>query len=344
MPTPTSGNTYRFRSNTTAAVNSSRSVGYYLNCYGTTSGSTVNGYRRDGTRDQIWNFDGTRLTHEKSGTSICLSRSGTTATAVQIGSTSLATSLSQISFEQISGNNYRVKVGGTTSPMYLTATPTTNSANASITLSWAALKSSDSTNSQSWEVERLIKVTGFPSGLYTNNTEFFHPSAGWTQGTYTGNGGATKLANAIALYRKCYNLSSSATVTNSQVFTNLYGAMTVGSGTWQDGSIHLGYDFNRGLGTEIYAPYAGTVQNAPYASTYGAVALYANSRYYHLLHMDPVSVSQGVSVTTANVIGKEGRAGVSQVHLHIEAATSNSTSVRSPLASTNSSLPTLNLL
>lgn len=356
MPAPVSGFSYRFRSNTLTGKRSSapnKNIPYYLNCYGSTSGSTVNGYLRDGTTDQIWNFDGTRLIHEKS--EFALSRSSTTSSAVKIGSTTSGTSLSGITFELISGNNYRIVIGADSgTPRYLTATPRTSETSSSIVLSWETKKSSDSGNTQSWEVEKLIKVTNFPGGVYPNDTEFFHPSAGWIPGTYALNGGASKLTKLKELYRKCYGLSNTAEVTERECMLNLYGALTYSSGTWQDGTFHLGYDFNRGENTKIYAPYDGTVKNTPDNNNYGEVTVYANSKYYTLMHMKintgtsgpkkDAAISSTPNASESNYLGKEYKKGVSQVHLHIEAATSNSTTLRSPILSSNDSLPTIKLI
>lgn len=356
MPAPVSGFSYRFRSNTLTGKRSSapnKNIPYYLNCYGSTSGSTVNGYLRDGTTDQIWNFDGTRLIHEKS--EFALSRSSTTSSAVKIGSATSGTSLSGITFELISGNNYRIVIGADSStPRYLTATPRTSETSTSIVLSWETKNSSDSGKTQSWEVEKLIKVTNFPSGVYPNNTEFFHPSAGWIPGTYALNGGASKLAKLKELYRKCYGLSDTASVTESQCMKNLYGALTYGSGTWQDGTFHLGYDFNRGEGTKIFAPYDGVVKNTPDNNGYGEVTIYANSKYYTLMHMiintgtngpeENTSIFSTPNANKNNHLGTEYKKGVAQVHLHIEAATTNSTALRSPILSSNNSLPTIKLI
>ena len=166
--------------------------------------------------------------------------------------------------------------------------------------------------------ERVV-VTNMPSGIYTNNTEYFHPDSGMVNGTWAQNDGTAK-ANAVkAFYKKVFKTSSAP---NAQCLYNLFGA-AYAAGTGYEGQYHSGIDMYVSGGSEIYSAHTGVV--TAIGGTYGIVAIYDEDKEvtYLYLHMDTSNTDAivGRTIHEGDFLGMQsnvGLGGSGNQHLHIE--------------------------
>ena len=302
MATLTSGNVYRI---------TNKATGKALNYYN--GNASVNVYDEDGTMDQNWYFNSSRLFTEHNRTTKCLGKSGSSTPIATYSSGS--TSTQGITATITLTNNYGDYVTIMCDGNYLTSSGTS--------LSWTSTKSG--TNSE-WLCEKLHRVS-----MPSCGTEYFHTLCGVASGTFTSSY-ATKLR---AFAKSCFGERS---VSDPQLFYNAYGALMFNAGTDNNGKFHLGIDMSPG--GIVTAPFAGTVKQT--TTNYGQVVIQndANSKFFVFMHLDNItatvgSIKKGVAIGTMAGIGKNG-ASVFSPHLHVEVHSTNRTG-QNPVA--NSKVP-----
>lgn len=180
-----------------------------------------------------------------------------------------------------------------------------------------------------------ITVTGMPAGIYTGNTEYFHPASGMVNGTWSQNGGTTK-ANAVKeFYKKVFKASSAP---DSLCLYNLFGA-AYSKGTGYEGQYHSGIDMFSDGSSKIYSAHTGEVTAV--GGTYGIVAIYDKNKdvTYLYLHMNTANTDAvvGQTIYKGDFLGVQSNVGLGGnggQHLHIE--------VRKGKKAVPAGLPTIN--
>jgi murein DD-endopeptidase MepM/ murein hydrolase activator NlpD len=294
------GHYYRFGNKAT-----SKTLNHYA-----PSGSNVNVYTEDGSKDQIWKYETDGRLYPESNPTMCLDR--------YIGSSNYNNAdvyapndpdNQIIEFVKIGTTNdgfyYYIKVN----EHYLTQVG--NDAH------WT--ETADGDNSK-WLTEELIKVTNIPDGSSDNTVDYFSVWSGFTNGVFNE---STSITN---LYRACFGSAGS----DSVKYYNMYGAVFSGSDTSLRGKFHTGIDFNPGEGANVYAPISGTVVYS--SSHYGTVTVKetGTNRLFLFLHMTN-RISENSTVTAGQtVLGKVSGVGASGAqqfspHLHVEVHPANGT-------------------
>ena len=158
-----------------------------------------------------------------------------------------------------------------------------------------------------------ITVTGMPAGIYTGNTEYFHPASGMVNGTWSQNNGSYIERKLKNFYKTVFKNEPAS---YNQYLYNLYGARLTGRNDY-----HIGIDIYRNEGDSVYTAHSGTVIKADTVGTSsGEVAIYDGKRTYYYLHMTNIAVKVGDTVTAGITnLGSEGQVGwATGPHLHLE--------------------------
>ena len=101
----------------------------------------------------------------------------------------------------------------------------------------------------------------------------------------------------------------------SMFVTSKFG--TYGS-QWQFGR-HMGVDLRAPVGTPVYAPEAGTI-NERYVGSKGIKVLgLAGTKWHRFLHLNDFSVANGQKVKAGQLLGHSGNTGKVAAHLHWDA-------------------------
>lgn len=359
-----SGKTYRFINN------------YYdthaLNVYGTNAASTGRNvclFKDDDTDVmQDWvvktSGNGYRLHSAVNQTFVLDCSDGSLSNSYKNNAHLCATSQtsttdSQVKFEKVTDNVYKIYLPGKN--LYLTATNTNTPVSSSIgnntaltggtggnsNIYWAPKSTS---TKQQWIVSpdvdggsttdpepnpgKQIIVTNMPSGIYHGNTEYFHPQSGMKNGTWSQNNGAEKENAVKSFYKKVFKASSTP---NAQCLYNLFGA-AYSEGTGYEGQYHSGIDMYVSGGSKIYSAHTGVVTAV--GGTYGLVAIYDENKKvtYLYLHMNTSGTDAivGKTIHEGDFLGMQsnvGLVGSGNQHLHIE--------VREGRKTTPATLPTI---
>lgn len=318
MAVPASGYTYRFRAGSNG-----------LNYYGSSSlsnGTKINTMALDGTFEQNWRYDGSRLYVEYGPTTYCLHKNASNNAVIWAKDTSASGNNSQlIDFVGVSGTSYNCYIKLRNSSHYLQE--------GSGQCTWVTSQAS----ATSWEFERLDRVVDMPSGLYTNRTEFFHRGAGQTNGESWTNVSNTQKAIAVQSFYK-YVFNTAAHPADSSCLYNLYGALMYNVGS-VSGKFHVGVDMTYSTGRAIRAPFSGQIIAS--GGSYGMVALYnsTQNKTFVFLHMTGCAASG--NITKGSTMGYQGSVGTTASHLHVEVYEGRVTSSSSPSSNSNTTLGTL---
>lgn len=338
-----SGKTYRFINN------------YYdthaLNVYGTNAASTGRNvclFKDDDTDVmQDWvvktSGNGYRLHSAVNQTFVLDCSDGSLSNSYKNNAHLCATSQtsttdSQVKFEKVTDNVYKIYLPGKN--LYLTATNTNTPVSSSIgnntaltggtggnsNIYWAPKSTS---TKQQWIVSpdvdggsttdpepnpgKQIIVTNMPNGIYHGNTEYFHPQSGMKNGTWSQNNGAYIEKKLKNFYKTVFKYEPTS---YNQYLYNLYGAKLTGRSDY-----HIGVDIYRNEGDAVYAAHSGTVVKADIDGiSSGEVAIYDGKHTYYYLHMTNIKVKVGNPVTAGvTKLGSEGQVGwATGPHLHLE--------------------------
>lgn len=293
-------------------------------------------------RRQVWKYQvdsvGPRL-HVNISNSYVLDRSSGATTSYANNahlyagaSTSAADSV--LTFENISGNIYRIKLAdgrcltaanNNNGIIAKTITTSTELASGVKNVFWATAypSTSPSYNKQCWEativdapINSNVVVTSMPDEAdYPGREEDFHPESGMSNGSWSANGGGTIAYKLYTFFNKIYGHYPTG---NIQYLYNLFGAKLRGTSQY-----HIGVDLNNGRGSEIKLPFSGTLINYPENDTNHSVGIYDGTRTYYFLHMDPLNITgaryYNQAIAKDTVLGYESDYGnATGPHLHVE--------------------------
>lgn len=322
MSLPVSGKTYTFEC--------LGAEGMFLNLYysnGVSDGQNVILWEGDGSLEQQWKYNGSKLLTVRN-TNFALDKYTFSGSANNNNAdvwTANDPTNQNIVFVATSSGNDVVKIKLASSNMYLTAYGFENGTSGGKTptstgnVYWT---SSDKATMQQWifrevggsvdpEPGEMITVTNMPSGIYSNDTEYFHPQSGMVNGTWVQNNGSYIQNKIKNYYKTIYGVEPDSA---DQYLYNLFGAKLTGRNDY-----HIGVDIWHGSGSKITSAHSGTVIKAGNTDS-NEVAIYDGERTYYYLHMKDRYVEQGDTVIAGKtVLGTEGQAGwATGSHLHLE--------------------------
>ena len=180
---------------------------------------------------------------------------------------------------------------------------------------------------------KQVTVTNMPAGVYSNDTEYFHPQSGMKNGTWEQNGGTAKSNAVKSFYKKVFKTSSAP---NSLCLYNLFGAKYTVKG--YENKYHSGIDMYVSGGSKIYSAHTGEVTAV--GGKYGVVGIYDKNKdiTYFYLHMDTTNThaTVGKTIYQGDFLGMQSNVGLGSggQHLHIE--------VRKGKKTDPAGLPTIN--
>ncbi len=331
MGVPTANATYRF------CPHAGMTALHYYGMSAITNGQKVNVMAQDGTRDQLWFFDGTRLRLERNR-SYCLDRDKTNNQCDLCQAMSSELINQEVAFEIVTGTRVQCyirlknKIDG--QDYYLQS-------DASQCV-WVAGKS----NATPWEYEKIHRVADLPAlSVYSpGSADWFHKSSGLNpESSWTAAPNAAYAANLTHFYTRIFGATPSAN--GAQHLYNLYGSLMTMSG-WA-GKFHVGVDMTCGSRSDsvpIRAPFSGTVYRRA-GDAFNTLTLYQSAYNYvfRFLHMSRPRAAG--SVQKGEILGYLSDVGASgSRHVHVEVAPAKVsdgvvTNTSSAPAPTSSNLP-----
>jgi|GEM_PF-2726084 len=288
----TSGRYYRFCNKATE-----KDLNHYAS-----DGSNVDVWTEDGTTDQIWYWNGSKLYPESNRTK-CLDRYVTNNNAdvyTPNDDTNQILTFVPVSVSDTSyGYYYRIRLKNTIGGKiyYLTQSGSN--------VVW----STSATNDYSvWLAEEIRRVTNIGD---TGYTDYFSVWSGLPNGSFS------KAAAVKNLHNICFGGNVSD---NKKWNYNMFGSLWAGGSALYQGKFHTGVDFS--TQGSVYAPISGTVVYAN--ENFGTVTISNNSIKVLCLHMSG-RIANGTKVTAGQTkigtvagIGADGAVGAFSAHLHVE--------------------------